>query len=65
MASRSEREGLTDQLSSLQAEAAYCSKVASSAKGARLFWAQSRKTRIQRQIEQLEARRLEMVDSQA
>jgi len=57
MASRSLAEGIADQLCALKAELARCCTVASRTDNARQIYYQSRGLRIQKQIDELEARR--------
>ena len=59
MASSSLSEGLKDQLFALKAELERCCAVASRTDNARQIYYQSRGLRIQKQIEELEARRLD------
>jgi len=64
MASTSISEGLTDQLSALQKEQEYASRVASEADGARKVWAEAKIKRIKEQIAELEARRVDELGGQ-
>ena len=60
MASRSLAEGIADQLSALRAELVRCCRLASKAQSGREIYHRSRqKRRIEAQIDELEARRLD------